>query len=79
MGLKSIKLFEESFVYDRIVKGGVVTEEENKTFDRLNVSTEPVMLMLLEEIEDNRRSEAYVDIANTFRELKRVIEKSNLN
>ena len=55
------------------------TEEENKTFDRLNVSTEPVMLMLLEEIEDNRRSEAYVDIANTFRELKRVIEKSNLN
>ena len=31
MGLKSIKLFEEGFVYDRIVKGGVVTEEENKT------------------------------------------------
>lgn len=31
MGLKSIKLFEEDFVYDKIVKNGVVTDEENTT------------------------------------------------
>lgn len=31
MGLKSIKLFEEDFVFDRIVKNGVVTDEENTT------------------------------------------------
>jgi len=29
MGLKSIKLFEEDFVYDKIVKNGIVTDEEN--------------------------------------------------
>lgn len=31
MGLKSIKLFEEDFVYDKIVKNGIVTDEENTT------------------------------------------------
>lgn len=31
MGLKSIKLFEEDFVYDKIVKNGIVTDEENIT------------------------------------------------
>lgn len=31
MGLKSIKLFEEDFVYDKIVKNGIVTDKENTT------------------------------------------------
>lgn len=31
MGLKSIKLFEEDFVYDKIIKNGIVTDEENRT------------------------------------------------
>lgn len=31
MGLKSIKLFEEDFVYDRIVENGIVTDKQNTT------------------------------------------------
>jgi hypothetical protein len=31
MGLKSIRLFEEDFVYDKIVKNSIVTDEENRT------------------------------------------------
>ena len=31
IGLKSIKLFEEDFVYDKIVKNGIVTDKENTT------------------------------------------------
>lgn len=31
MGLKSIKLFEEDFVYDKIVENGIVTDKENTT------------------------------------------------
>lgn len=37
MGLKSIKLFEEDFVYDKIVKNGIVTDKENTTVDNIFV------------------------------------------
>lgn len=37
MGLKSIKLFEENFIYDRYVKNGQVTTEQNTTHENIFV------------------------------------------
>ena len=46
MGLKSIKLFEEDFVYDKIVKNGIVTDEENTTV--ANIFVKDVVLQYVD-------------------------------
>ena len=47
LGLKSIKLFEEDFEYDRIVENGLVTDKENK--DTPNIFVKNVSLQYVDQ------------------------------
>ena len=52
MGLKSIKLFEEDFVYDKIVKNGIVTDEENTTVTNIFVKDISLQYVDLQDLSD---------------------------
>nr|DAK07907.1 MAG TPA: hypothetical protein [Caudoviricetes sp.] len=52
MGLKSIKLFEEDFVYDKIVKNGIVTDEENTTVANIFVKDISLQYVDLQDLSD---------------------------
>lgn len=52
MGLKSIKLFEEDFIYDKIVKNGIVTDEENTTVANIFVKDISLQYVDLQDLSD---------------------------
>lgn len=60
IGLKSIKLFQEDFKFDRIIENGLVTDKENKTIP--NIFVEKVSLKFAE-LKDLSDSEYYLTIA----------------
>ncbi len=52
MGLKSIRLFEEDFVYDKIVKNGIVTDEENRTVANIFVKDISLQYVDMQDLSD---------------------------
>lgn len=52
MGLKSIRLFEEDFVYDKIVKKGIVTDEENRTVANIFVKDISLQYVDMQDLSD---------------------------
>lgn len=52
MGLKSIKLFEENFAFDKIVRNGVVTAEENTTVANIFVKDISIQYVDMQDLSD---------------------------
>lgn len=52
MGLKSIKLFEEDFAYDKIIKNGIVTDEENRTVANIFVKDISLQYVDIQDLSD---------------------------
>lgn len=52
MGLKSIRLFEEDFAYDKIVKNGIVTDEENRTVANIFVKDISLQYVDMQDLSD---------------------------
>lgn len=52
MGLKSIRLFEEDFVYDKIVKNGIVTDKENRTVANIFVKDISLQYVDMQDLSD---------------------------
>lgn len=52
-GIKSIKLFEENFVYDRYVENGEVTDKENRTVANIWVKDVSIKFVEIRDLTDN--------------------------